>query len=42
MKKAKQEIRKRPEQHHQDNYEDKSGPKLRRNPNFGRMFTPCV
>lgn len=41
MKKAKQEDSKRPEQDY-TYHEDKSEPKLKRNPHFGKMFTPCV
>lgn len=42
MKKAKQEDRKRLAQDHQDNHEENSEPKAKRNPHFGKMFTPCV
>jgi hypothetical protein len=42
MKKVKQEDRKRPEQEPQNNHEEKSETKVKRNPQFGKMFTPCA
>jgi hypothetical protein len=42
MKKVKHEEIKRREPAHQDNHVDKSEPKLKRNPHFGKMFNPCV